>query len=314
MIQVDLITGFLGAGKTTFLTKYARYLMQQGQRLGILVYDCGSMNIDMVLLGKLRGDNCDVEMVANAFDEDCLLRRFKTKLISLWMCGYDRIIIEPSGVFDMDQFFDTLREEPLENWYEIGNVITVVNARDEGSLDTESSFFRASQAANAGAIVLSRTQLATAQEISLAKERLAQEAVAIHCNNFDPIYVEKDWNDFTSDDWAKLSTSGYHIRSYEKPIAGRSGSYSSVGLLDVPFPLDEIKEKIHLLFTEDRFGNVKRIKGFIFDHGKNLELNATPQELHITDSSVGQNSLVIIGMHLQHEAIKKFFEKGSTLQ
>ena len=33
------------------------------------------------------------------------------------------------------EFFDSLREEPLENWYEIGNVITVVNAKDENDFD-----------------------------------------------------------------------------------------------------------------------------------------------------------------------------------
>ena len=30
MVKVDLITGFLGSGKTTFIKKYARYLMDQG--------------------------------------------------------------------------------------------------------------------------------------------------------------------------------------------------------------------------------------------------------------------------------------------
>ena len=37
MVKVDLITGFLGSGKTTFIKKYARYLMEQGQNIGILV-------------------------------------------------------------------------------------------------------------------------------------------------------------------------------------------------------------------------------------------------------------------------------------
>ena len=30
MIKIDLITGFLGSGKTTFLKQYAKYLMEQG--------------------------------------------------------------------------------------------------------------------------------------------------------------------------------------------------------------------------------------------------------------------------------------------
>ena len=45
------------------------------------------------------------------------------------MRGFDRVLIEPSGIFDVDEFFDTLREEPLDQWYEIGNVIAVVDAK-----------------------------------------------------------------------------------------------------------------------------------------------------------------------------------------
>ena len=36
MIKIDLITGFLGSGKTTFLKQYAKYLMAQGKNIGIL--------------------------------------------------------------------------------------------------------------------------------------------------------------------------------------------------------------------------------------------------------------------------------------
>ena len=39
MVKIDLITGFLGAGKTTFLKKYAEYLIAKGQNIGILEND-----------------------------------------------------------------------------------------------------------------------------------------------------------------------------------------------------------------------------------------------------------------------------------
>ena len=41
MIKIDLITGFLGSGKTTFLKQYAKYLMAQGKNIGILENDFG---------------------------------------------------------------------------------------------------------------------------------------------------------------------------------------------------------------------------------------------------------------------------------
>lgn len=52
----------------------------------------------------LLGDNCELEMVSGGCDRDCHRRRFKTKLIAMGMCGYDRVIVEPSGIYDVDEF------------------------------------------------------------------------------------------------------------------------------------------------------------------------------------------------------------------
>ena len=41
MVKIDLITGFLGSGKTTFIKKYAKYLIDQGENIGILENDYG---------------------------------------------------------------------------------------------------------------------------------------------------------------------------------------------------------------------------------------------------------------------------------
>lgn len=92
-------------------------------------------------------------------------RRFRTKLIAMGMCGYDRVLVEPSGVYDVDEFFDVLRDEPLDRWYQIGNVITVVNAKLESELSDMSEYLLASEAAHAGAVVLSRAEEATKEEI-----------------------------------------------------------------------------------------------------------------------------------------------------
>ena len=67
MVKVDLITGFLGSGKTTFIKKYARYLMEQGQNIGILENDFGAINVDMMLLRELEGENCELEMLQKTF-------------------------------------------------------------------------------------------------------------------------------------------------------------------------------------------------------------------------------------------------------
>ena len=48
MVKVDLITGFLGAGKTTFIRKYAKYLMDEENNIGILENDYGAVNVDLM--------------------------------------------------------------------------------------------------------------------------------------------------------------------------------------------------------------------------------------------------------------------------
>ncbi len=153
MIKIDLITGFLGSGKTTFLKRYAEYLLGRGHKIGILANDCGAVNIDMLLLSELESKGCVLESVAGACDADCHRRRFKTKLIALGMSGCDRVIVEPSGVFDIDEFFDALYEPPLDRLYEIGSVIAIADAALCGGLSDSADYLLASQTANAGAVL-----------------------------------------------------------------------------------------------------------------------------------------------------------------
>ena len=58
MTTVDLITGFLGSGKTTFMKKYVRFLMERGENVCILENDFGAVNVDAMLLHGLYEDGC----------------------------------------------------------------------------------------------------------------------------------------------------------------------------------------------------------------------------------------------------------------
>ena len=139
MVTIDLITGFLGSGKTTFIKHYAKYLMDQGMNIGILENDFGAVNVDVMLLQDILGDHCDMESISGGCDCDTHQRRMRTKLISLAMQGFDRVIIEPSGIFDVDEFFDILHDEPLDKWYRMGNVIAIVDAKQEQQLSPQSA-------------------------------------------------------------------------------------------------------------------------------------------------------------------------------
>ena len=235
MVKVDLITGFLGSGKTTFIKKYAAWLMKKGLNIGILENDFGAVNVDMMLLHDLEGENCELEMVSGGCDKDCHKRRFKTKLIAMGMCGYDRVLIEPSGVFDVDEFFDTLYEEPLDKWYQIGNVITILDARLEKKLQPQAEYLLASEAADAGCVVLSKTQEASQEEISETLAHVNQTLESVHCKRrfTREEVLAKDWETLTDEDFERIFSSGYVMEDFEKKYFDEKDSFQSLYFMNM---------------------------------------------------------------------------------
>ena len=309
MVKVDLITGFLGSGKTTFIKKYARYLMEQGQNIGILENDFGAINVDMMLLRELEGENCELEMVAGGCDKDCYRRRFKTKLIAMGMCGYDRVLIEPSGIFDVDDFFDALHEEPLDRWYQIGNVITVVDASLEKTLSKEADYVLASEVANAGCVLLSKTQDASAEEIRQTVAHLNRALQEIHCSRVlkDEV-ICKDWEDFTEKEFKKILESGYLVEDYEKLYVDQDEIFQTLFFMDEKIAVSKAKHAAKKIFEDPACGGVLRIKEFLQDGENWLELNATQHAISLKPIGAGQDVLIIIGEKLNEEKIRYYLE------
>ncbi len=311
MIKADLVTGFLGSGKTTFITKYASYLMGKGLKVGILENDFGAVNVDMMLLSPLAGEKCELEMVAGGCDYDCHVRRFKTKLIQMYMSGYDRVIVEPSGVYDVDEFFDVLRDEPLENWYEIGNVFAIVDARLEDNLSEQSRYMLASQLACAGKIVMSAAQKANEDDIKNTVKIMNEVLEENKCRRrFTADECEiKNWNEFDENDFERLLKSGYRLEDHVKQQVSKENNFDSVYLMNMEIEPRELKETAEKVLSDDECGKVFRIKGFLKSEEKWYELNATRREIKLEEIENGQSVVIIIGEKLNREKIEKVFEK-----
>ena len=308
MVKIDLITGFLGSGKTTFIKKYARYLLGQGLNIGILENDFGAVNVDMMLLKDLEGDHCELEMVSGGCDADCHRRRFKTKLIAMGMCGYDRVIVEPSGIFDMDEFFDILREEPLDQWYEIGSVIAVVDAGLDCGQSEAADYLLASEAAGAGCIVLSKVKNVSAEQTETVKAHLEQAMKKVGCRRslFGHI-IASDWEQFTEEDYQRLMNCGYEPASYRKTDA--AAAFDSLFFMNLELTAEELKERTARLFEEPGCGHILRVKGFVkAEDGRWLELNATRREQTLAVSPDGQEVLIVIGEQLSKETIGRILK------
>ncbi len=338
MIQIDLITGFLGAGKTTFLHHYAEYLIRRGLKTGIIENDFGAVNVDMMILQDLECDLCERETVAGSEDLSVWRRRFRTKLISMGMRGFDRVLIEPSGIFDAEEFFDALCEEPLSGWYKVGSVIAIVDPELPGRLSPESEALLASQLFCAGSVVMSRTRISSREEIKAATAHLnrametygcprrfrlpdetdessqgdpAEEAdessqgdpaeEADESSQGDPAdeIVLKDWSLFSDSDYRKIMESGYRRPDHRGLSAGQAGGFQSLYYLQKAFTQEQIREAADRVFADKSCGLVYRIKGFVPDAEGWLEINATKSGgIIMRRVPEGQAVIIVIGEKL----------------
>ncbi len=317
MHKIDLITGFLGSGKTTFISKYAAYLMGRGERIGILENDFGAINVDRVLLADLLGDKCGMEMVVGGDTLETHRRRMKTKLIALAMNGYDRVIIEPSGIFDVDELFDLLYEDPLDRMYEMGSVITLADAvslqqayvRD---FSRESRYLSCAQSACAGRIVISKVDVPGAAQdpVTEAVETLNGCLTEFGCKRriTPDECLAANLNELTDDVLEKLSRCGYHRASHVKLPVMAEGDYESLFAYDLELEHDDLVSRVRGIFDDPGCGRIFRIKGYmnVKDRGW-TEINATSSDsLGMQPAPSSENVLIVIGENVNADAVRKW--------
>ena len=337
MIPIDLITGFLGSGKTTFIRKYVEHLLAEGGHPCVLENDYGAINVDTLLLRETFGDRCGVEMVVGGGDPDCHRRRFRTKLIELAMLGYDRVIVEPSGVFDTDEFFDLLYEDPFDRWYEAGSVVSIVDAELPDVLSDASEYLLASEAAGAGLIVPSKVQLCKTNPVNNLLRHLNRALAGAGCKRVltEKDVLAKDWEGLTPEDWKRLSTCGYVRADHVKLPVDRDGSYSNLFYFKLSMTPDKLIGITKQLFASpEKYGDVIRVKGFLkkADDRKRInnpekpdvlkkadgkkegeeeqnwyEINASRDSIDFHETKIGQEVVILVGEYLNSEAIGALF-------
>ena len=309
MIKIDLVTGFLGSGKTTFIKKYAKHFLDKGLKIGILENDYGAINIDLMLLGDIMGDNCELEMIIGGGDLETHKRRFRTKLIAMAMSGYDRIIVEPSGIFEPEEFFDLLYEEPLDKWYEIGSVITIVDVSFAADISDASEYLLATQLACAGALILSKKENYKFVDEEGTLTYLNSLLERIKCNRrLKDADIIPSEGKFENCDFELVSNAGYVLSDYEKKFY-EIEEFNTVFIMNKRLNREELEEKAKRLFQNpDKYGDIIRIKGFVEEDEGYSFINMTKNNTEISRIERGQDIFIVIGRHLAEVEIRGEFD------
>ena len=124
-IPITILTGFLGAGKTTLLNRILTG--NHGLRVGVLVNDFGSINIDAELVVGVDGN-----MISLA--NGCVCCMIRDDLVQTVIetinrpKGPEYILLEASGVADPAGIFMTFNDPDLQDRIRLDSVICVVDA------------------------------------------------------------------------------------------------------------------------------------------------------------------------------------------
>jgi G3E family GTPase len=129
LMEVILITGFLGAGKTTLI----RHLLSSGlngdARVAVIVNEVGEIGIDGSVINRQEGQDVDVMELTGG----CICCTIKTDFFKAVQEIHrtikpSHLIVEATGIAQPGDMFDVLCQAPVSEFSRLKSVITVVDA------------------------------------------------------------------------------------------------------------------------------------------------------------------------------------------
>ncbi len=175
MTKIDIIYGFLGAGKTTFIKKLLKEAIA-GEQVVLIENEFGEIGIDG---GFLKDSGIEIREMNSGCICCSLVGDFGKSLEEV-LTKYrpDRVIIEPSGVGKLSDVMNAVRNVAKDLEVRLNSAVTVVDANKCRMYMKNFGEFFNNQVENAGTIVLSRTDVTEKGKVRKAAEMLREHNAA----------------------------------------------------------------------------------------------------------------------------------------
>lgn len=173
MTKIDIISGFLGAGKTTLIKKLLDEAYT-GEKLVLIENEFGEISIDG---GFLKDSGIQISEMSSGCICCSLVGDFGKALKDVQkQFNPDRILIEPSGVGKLSDVIiavqNTIREDPA---LQLNSFVTVADGTKVKTYMKNFGEFYNNQIASAGTIILSRTQKMTPEKLEASVALLREK-------------------------------------------------------------------------------------------------------------------------------------------
>ena len=172
MTKIDIISGFLGAGKTTFIKKLLEEAIS-GEQVVLIENEFGEIGIDG---GFLKDAGIEIREMNSGCICCSLVGDFGKSLEEvLTKFKPDRVIIEPSGVGKLSDVMKAVKDVAANLDVVLNSAVTIVDASKCRMYMKNFGEFFNNQIAYAGTIVLTRTDIAPAEKVRAAVSLLREQ-------------------------------------------------------------------------------------------------------------------------------------------
>lgn len=297
MVKFDIISGFLGSGKTTLIRKILNSL-DSNEKIVLIENEFGEVSVDREVL-EIEG--FEIYEISNG----CVCCKLKGDFIftlkQILTQKIDRIIFEPSGIFIIGEIFDLFKDPQISSDCFINSVTTVVDAQNFSShIQSYSGFFK-SQICSASSLVVSKAQFLLPEEIS-------QIELELRMLNETATILAKDWIELIDQELLSLvdRKTVLMVNNIEHSL---SHDFESIGLRTSKILKLEQLESILKKCKNGEYGNILRGKGFIKSDNGFLEFHYVDGHYSILESTGVSTGIVsFIGTNLQKEPLTGAFQ------
>lgn len=302
MIKLDVIAGFLGAGKTTLIKQLLKDVSRK-EKIVIIENEIGEVNID-------AQDLQDLKATIKEITSGCICCSLSTNLITTINAigeegSVDRIIIEPTGLAhlsDLLKTFDYLNK----SIFKINLIITILDIHELEFFAGNFGTFFSDQIRKSKTIILSKLDIASDGDIEFAKY------YANDLNPFTPI-IETRWDKINIEYLENLIQNTQITQKKSHHL--HKSKHSFDGFENITIKPKELysKDSLFLILKEIKskaYGYIIRMKGFLsLDENTSMKIDYVLGQIYIKETNLkSENILVIIGKELKATKLKEIFK------
>lgn len=198
MAKIDIISGFLGAGKTTLIQKLLKEALKD-EKVVLIENEFGEIGIDG---GFLKDAGIQVTEMNSGCICCSLVGDFGTALREvITQYAPDRIIIEPSGVGKLSDVIKAVQGVAKDTDIRLNSFVTVADAKKCKMYMKNFGEFYNNQVEHAGTIILSRTDV-------LSEEKLNQCVELLREHNKKAAIITTPWTQLSGEQMLSVMENG----------------------------------------------------------------------------------------------------------